>query len=108
LPLLIHERYAYSPRQALTEIQKNTPLGRALQLLIESGCFGTSREEEKELAKIRLRKLFESMPEKPLFATLSGKTFTPKQLLEEIERNTGIGKAWVDAEISHMKRLVKA
>jgi hypothetical protein len=47
------------------------------------------------------------MPEKPLFATLSGKTFTPKQLLEEIERNTEIGRQWQEAEISHVRRLLR-
>jgi hypothetical protein len=107
LPLLVWEGYAYTPRQALTEVEKNTPIGRALQSLVESGRFGTSSEEERELAKIRLKKVFEAMPEKPLFATLSGKTFTPKQLIEEIERNSEIGEQWILAETSRMRRLLK-
>ena len=106
LPLLLVENYAYTPRMAYSEVMNGSALGAKLQALIESGRFGTSTLDEQAIAKVRLQQILQSKPDKPLFATLSGKVFTPSQLLQEIESGTQIGSQWVNQEISHMKMIV--
>ena len=106
LPLLLVSGYAYTPRMAYTEVLNGTALGNQLQALIETGRFGTSTLDEQAIAKVRLQQILQSKPDKPLFATLSGKVFTPSELLQEIESGTQIGQQWLNQEISHMKMIV--
>ena len=106
LPLLIYQGNVYTPQAAYDEVMRNSPLGDALQSLIEKQSFGTSAEDEQTVAKLRLTQIMRTKPDKPLFATLSGKVFTPSELLQEIENNTDIGRQWVGTEISHMRRIV--
>ena len=108
LPLLISESNIYTPRTALNEVMRSSELGNKLQALIETGRFGTTAYEEEQVAKIRLRQILQAQSEKPLFATLSGKVFTPSQLLQEIESNTAIGVQWLNNEKTHMSLLVSA
>jgi len=105
LPLLVVNGVAYTPRAALQEVRRDTALGRKLQTLIEAGRFGA---QEWTLAKLRLKKMLETMPEKPLVATLliPPRTFTPSQLAEEIQRETDIGKQWIRTETQHMRYLL--
>lgn len=109
LPLLIVEGKAYTPRATLSEVERGTDLGKKLQSLVEEMKLGSPQIEEEQLAKLRLITRLKPMPEKPLVATLGlpGRTYTPSQLREEIEKQTAIGRDWVRAEISHMKRLVE-
>jgi hypothetical protein len=106
LPLLILENNIYTPRTALNEVTRGSALGDKLQALIETGRFGTTAEEEQQVAKIRLKQIFQKDADKPVFATLSGKTFTRSELLNEIESGTTIGNQWLGNEISHMKMIV--
>jgi hypothetical protein len=106
LPLLLSEGNIYTPRTALNEVTRGSALGDRLQALIETGRFGTTAEEEQQVAKIRLRQIFQKDLDKPVFATLSGKTFTRSELLEEIESGTSIGNQWLNNELSHMKMIV--
>jgi hypothetical protein len=107
LPLLIADGYAYTPRQALEEVRRNTPTGARLQALIESGRYGTTPQEEAELAKRRLVEILRKYPPgKPVVGTL-GRTFTPEELIREIESETETGKRLVEAEKSRMQRLVR-
>jgi hypothetical protein len=110
LPLLVVGGVAYSPRAALQEVRRGTELGSRLQTLIESGSFGTPLEQEEELAKIRLKQILQSMPEKPTFATLQlpvGREYTPQQIVEEIQRGTNIGKQWIRAELAQMRYIIR-
>jgi hypothetical protein len=107
LPLLIVQDYAYTPRMAYDEVMRETSLGQQLQALIERGSFGTSASDERTIAKLRLEQRLKSQPERPLFATLSGKVFTPSELLAQIQEGTSIGNQWLNNEISHMKKLVQ-
>ena len=108
LPLLLVEGYAYTPRMAYDEVNRGSVLGAKLQALIESGRFGTSQLDEIAIAKVRLQQSLQSKPQdKILFATLSGKTFTPSQLLQEIESGTEIGVQQINAEIAHMRSIVQ-
>lgn len=106
LPLLIYQGNVYTPQAAYDEVMRASPLGDALQRLIEMQSFGTSAEDEQTVAKLRLTQIMRNKPDTPLFATLSNKIFTPSQLLEEIQSGTDIGKQWIGSEISHMKRIV--
>ena len=106
LPLVLLEGYAYTPRVAWNEVLRGSPLGQKLQVSIERRAIGSAPSDEETIAKLRLEQIFAREPEKPKFATLSGKLFTGQQLLEEIRRGTSIGKQWVNNEISHMKALV--
>ena len=107
LPLLIYQGNVYTPQVAYDEVMRSSPLGDALQSLIEKQSFGTSAEDEQTVAKLRLTQIMRTKPDKPLFATLSNKVFTPSQLLEEIQSGTSIGEQWVGNEISHMKNLMQ-
>lgn len=106
LPLLIYQGIVYTPQAVYDEVMRGSPLGDALQSLIEKQSFGTSAEDEQTVAKLRLTQIMRTKPDKPLFATLSGKVFTPSELLQEIENDTDIGRQWVGTEISHMRRIV--
>ena len=106
LPLLIYQGNVYTPQAAYDEVMRASPLGDELQKMIERQSFGTSAEDEQTVAKLRLTQIMRTKPDKPLFATLSGKVFTPSELLQEIENNTDIGRQWVGTEISHMRRIV--
>jgi hypothetical protein len=106
LPLLLVDSSAYTPRVAYNEVMRGSDLGNKLQALIESGRFGTTYSDEQTIAKLRLTEIMRTKPEKPLFATLSGKVFTPTELLQEIKSDTQIGQQWIQNEISHMKAIV--
>jgi hypothetical protein len=113
LPLLIVDGMAYTPRAALQEVERGTPLGARLQALIESGRFGTSAMDEAALAKLRLIQVLSRYPpDRPLVATLGspqlpGRAYTPKELIEEIRAETPRGMQWIRAEAEHMRRLVR-
>jgi hypothetical protein len=91
---------------AYDEVMRNSPLGDALQSLIEKQSFGTSAEDEQTVAKMRAKIWLSQKPDEPVFHTLSGKSFTPSQLLEEIQNGTDIGQQWLKSEISMMHRIV--
>jgi hypothetical protein len=108
LPLLIADGYAYTPRQALEEVRRNTPTGARLQALIESGRYGTTPQEEAELAKRRLVEILRKYPPgKPVVGTLGGKAYTPEELIREIESETETGRRLIEAEKSRMQKLVR-
>lgn len=106
LPLLILEGNVYTPRTAYNEVTRGSALGDKLQALIETGRFGTTAQEEQQVAKIRLKQIFQKDADKPVFATLSGKTFTRSELLDEIESGTSIGNQWLQNELTHMRMIV--
>jgi len=107
LPLILLDGIVYTPTTAYNEVMRNSPVGIRLQALIEQGKFGTSTEDEQTIAKTRLEQRMRSLPDKPLFATLSNKVFTPSQLLQEIEEGTSIGQQWKTNEINHMRNLMR-
>ncbi|MBA7490218.1 hypothetical protein ES702_00753 [subsurface metagenome] len=109
LPLLIVAGTAYTPRTALNEVKRGTALGKKLQSLIEKKSFGTNMIEERTLAKMRLHEILIREPEKPMFVTIQGlapRSYTPRQLLREIDANTKIGRQWVANEIKHVRRVL--
>lgn len=106
LPLIIYQGGVYSPQAVYDEVMRGSPLGDALQKLVEARSFGTTYADEQAVAKLRLTEIMRAKPERPLFATLSGKTFTPSELLAEIQNETEIGRQWISNEKSHMEKIV--
>jgi len=109
LPLLIVGGIAYTPRAVYDEVMRDSPIGNQLQALVERGSFGTSYSDEQSIAKLRLTEIMRTKPDKPLFATLTldgQRTFTPSELLQEIQNETDVGKRWVSNEAEHMRRIV--
>lgn len=108
LPLLLVDGYAYTPQMAYDEVNRGSVLGAKMQSLIEMGKFGTSILEEQAIAKVRLQTILQSKPQdKVLFATMSNKTFTPAQLMDEINSGTQIGEQWIAGELQRMRNLVQ-
>jgi len=109
LPIVIHNGIAYTPRMILDEVRRGSTIGKVLQSKIERGSFGTTPEEARNLAIIRLRQVLSRYPpDKPIIATLTfpPRTYTPSELIREIESGSRIGNRFIDAEINHVKRLV--
>ena len=102
LPLLVVDNVAYSPNDALAEVRAGTPLGRKLQTMIETGRWGTPDEVLEALAAERLKKLYRERP--VVRITIQGKK-TSKELIEEIEKRTKLGRELIESEIEYMKRL---
>lgn len=113
MPLLVLNGLAYTPRQTLNEVMRGSEIGDQLQNLIEQGKFGTALSDEQALIKERLKITLGKKPQdKPLFVALptSGlpvKTFTPAQLLQEINSGTTLGKQWIDNEANYMRRVIQ-
>lgn len=108
LPLLILDGVAYTPRAALAEVERDTDLGKRLQELVEKKTIGTLVGEEDTLVKLRVKAIMTKMPDKPLFATLTlpPRTYTPKELAQEVQAGTPVGKQWMNAEKRQMAYLM--
>jgi len=108
IPLLILDGKAYTPRATLAEVERGTELGKRLQDLVEKKTFGTLASDEETLAKLRSKAIIGTMPDKPLFATLliPPRTFTPQELANEVQRETVLGRQWIDAEKKQMAYLM--
>ena len=110
LPIVTINGVAYTPRMILAEVERGTPLGRRLQAMVEAGQLAASGPEDLErLAKLRLKMVLERLPERPLIACLREdhvRVYTPRQLLKEIEAQTEVGRAFIEAELEVMRRLV--
>ena len=109
LPLIIYQGVAYSPHAILLEVERGTQLGEYLQRKVESGSLGTTQEELKNLALIRLKMILSKYPPNtPLVASLTypPKVYTAEELLKQIEENTPIGKRFIEAEQKHALNLL--
>lgn len=87
---------------------RGSPLGAKLQSLVESGKFGTTPEQELIVAKARVVQWLsqDPNPDKIKFVTMSNKQFTARQLLQEVQSGTVIGRQWVVNEVGVMRRIV--
>jgi len=108
LPLFILDSTAYTPRATLDEVKRGTATGKRLQILVEQKRLGTLATDEKTLAKLRLRTLLATKPDKPLFATLGlpSKVYRPRELAAEIQAESAVGRQWIEAEKEQMKMLI--
>ena len=110
LPLVIIGGVAYTPRMIYEEVMRGTPLGEKLQGMLEAGRLGTTLSDLYRLAKLRLRELLKRYPpDKPIVGVIAGEgeyVLTAGELLRHVEEETSIGRAWIENEILHMKRLL--
>lgn len=107
LPLIPDEvtGKAYSPRRALEEVRAGTDLGRRLQEKIAAGKL-TPEVTLKEIAKHRLKKTLEDLPEGWGIATL-GKVYRKKEIMKLIEYEKAPMSALIEQEIKRMKGLMR-
>lgn len=102
MPLLVVGLTAYTPSQALAEARAGSELGRILQRIIETGRWGTPEEVLEALAAERLKKLHRERP--IVRITIDGKK-TSKELIEEIQKRTPLGRELIKSEMAYIKRL---
>lgn len=66
---------------------------------------------DDELVTERMKRWTESLTleqrKKPTLFTMDGRTFTPDQVLEEIEKDTPMGKVFKDAEAKMLERTLR-
>ena len=110
LPLVILNGIAYTPRMVLAEVERGTPLGSRLQSIVEAGYLASTLEEEERLAKLRLLQILSRHPpDKPIVVAIGApqsRVYTARQLMEEISRQTPVGKQWIESEIKRMRMLM--
>ena len=70
--------------------------------MIETGRWGTPEETLEALAAERLKKLYQERP--IVRITIDGKK-TSKELIEEIQKRTPLGRELIESEMAYIKRL---
>ena len=107
IPLVIIDDRAYTPNEILEMVRRKVGLGRRLLTLDMSALKRVPAEAQlHELAKIRLKKKLEKMPKKFVLARyVLGKKekYTADELIEEIQRESAIGREFIDTE----KKIVR-
>ena len=108
LPLIPLEGKTYTPKEALEEVKKGTPVGEKLQRKIESGSLS---EGVRSVAKKRLFAILDRYPQdKPLVGRYLGRrrvALTPKKLKEEIKKNTETGQEFTRTEVERMQQMIE-
>jgi len=107
IPLVVIDDRAYTPNEILEMVRRKVGLGRRLLTLDVSALKRVPAESQlHELAKIRLKKKLEKMPKKFVLARyVLGKKekYTADELIEEIQRESPVGREFIDTE----KRIVR-
>ena len=107
IPLVVIDDRAYTPNEILEMVRRKVGLGRRLLTLDVSTLKRVPAEPQlHELAKIRLKKKLEEMPKKFVLARyVLGKKekYSADELIEEIERESPIGREFIDTE----KKIVR-
>lgn len=95
LPYLSIDGKWLSPMQVLTEIEKNSELGLiCLQHLSSTEYDQLEQEAHQYRIKVRLAHYPQNVP---IIYTLT-KTFTPAEMIEEIEKGTPAGNQFIESE----------
>ena len=107
IPLVVIDDRAYTPNEILEMVRRKVGLGRRLLTLDVSALKRVPAESQlHELAKIRLKKKLEKMPKKFVLARyVLGKKekYSADELIEEIQRESPVGREFIDTE----KRIVR-
>jgi len=102
IPLVVIDDRAYTPNEILEMVRRKVGLGRRLLTLDVSALKRVPAESQlHELAKIRLKKKLEKMPKKFVLARyVLGKKekYSADELIEEIERESPVGREFIDTE----------
>ncbi len=104
MPAIPYKGKVYTPRQVY-EMAINGTLPDDLQEKIERGDFTTAMEVYR-LGVERVLSYLKSIP--PEFViSVGGKPYTVKELIEEVEKGTAVGRAFVEAEIRKWEMLYR-
>lgn len=104
-PLIIFGSSAYTPNQVMDEVRKGTALGDSLQKVIETRSF-TQAIDKYALAITRLKERLAKMP--PDTEIVWGnRTYTPQQMLQEIQNGTKVGRSMIEAEVTRVGEVLK-
>jgi len=107
IPLVVIDDRAYTPNEILEMVRRKVGLGRRLLTLDVSALKRVPAEAQlHELAKIRLKKKLEKMPKKFVLARyVLGKKekYSADELIEEIQRESPVGREFIDTE----KKIVR-
>jgi hypothetical protein len=104
--LVICEGRAYTPNEILTEVQSGSELGKKLQGIVERREF-TDIEAKYALAVLRLRERMTQLPESFRFVAADGTSYSPAQMLAEIEKGSRIGRSFVEDEMTRMQEVLE-
>ena len=105
-PLIVHSGRIYTPEEVLAESKSGTALGRELESTIARRDF-TDIVDEYAVAVERIRERVGKLPDSMRIASVSGASYSPSDLLSQVEQGTDIGRALVDAEMSRMRDVLR-
>ena len=105
-PLLVHSGRIYTPEEVRMESERGTELGQELERVVATKNF-TDIVDEYAVAVERLRERVSKLPEGMTIASVSGRAYTPSELISEVESGTDIGRSLVDAEMSRMRSVLR-
>ncbi len=100
--LIVLGQMAYTPNQVLDEVSRGTPVGAQLQALIEQRQF-TQVMDKYGLAVIRLQ---QKLSQATANIIISDKSYSPQQLLQEVNNGTPLGRKLIEAEITHVGEVL--
>jgi len=104
MPILEVEGKYLSPLDILREAERGSRIGLLAQRMLEVSSPLSGLPIER-LIEERLRLFLKRYPpDKPLFITLS-RTYTPRQILREIELKTEVGLHWIETEKKYLEYL---
>jgi len=104
MPSIPYQGKVYTPKQILEMAEAGT-LPEELQEKIKAGAF-TTAEEVYQIGLQRVKKYLEQLPPK-LTLYVGTQPYTVKELLEEVEKGSPIGRAFVEAEIRKWETLYR-
>jgi len=102
MPIIIFKGKVYTPRQILQMAERGV-LPKELQEKIEKGEF-TKIEDIYKIAIERLRTWLPKLPPDFVFI-IHGNTYTGKELLEEVEKGSDVGRMLIENEINKWRQV---
>lgn len=103
-PIIISGGHAYTPSQVLSEVQRGTVLGEALQKVIETRSF-TAVIDKYSLAIVRVKARLSKMPADTKLI-VGNQSYTPAQLLVEVDQGSKIGRSLIEAEANNVEQVL--
>ena len=103
--LVICEGVAYSPNAVLEEVNKDSAIGLTLQKTIEERRF-TDVLDKYALGVERLKARLRKLPDE-FGIVVSGKRYSPAELLYEIENGTKVGRQFIETEITRTEEILR-
>ena len=105
-PLVICEGNAYTPNEIMAEVSSGSELGKKLQGIVERKEF-TDIEAKYALAVLRLRERLMQLPESFRFYGADGSSYSPAEMLAEIEKGSRVGRSFVENEMTRMQEVLE-